>query len=342
MFDDTWFQELPPEIKCLWFYICAKCDNAGVWKRNERLAEFQIGSKIDFDSVVEKLNAGKERIRVLETGDWHLTDFIAFQIGNLGGEHLTNLQKSCKNLLSSYSEKGLSLTGKLPVVIGYRYKGKGKGKGKKESNKGGVGVKEKEKTKTTDFGLKAAFDDVWASYPRRLGKNAAERHFRASVRNPEDLANLKKAIANYCRQIQERKTETNYIKHGSTFFNNWQDYIELFENEQDPQKLKDLARLKKVLGRDPYPPDRDGSYGAVPPADTPELRAARSRSDMVMTLTTSMRGMPKDDPDRAWWRAYVGVLISPAEKDKSPEKIYSELVALGGAPKINLLDGGKK
>ena len=148
----------------------------------------------------------------------------------------------------------------------------------------------------------------------------------------------KKAIANYCRQIRERNTETEYIKHGSTFFNNWRDYVDLYENERDPQTLKDLARLEQVLGRKPFPQGVDGSIGAVLPADTPELRAARERSDLVMTLTAAMRAMPKTDPDRAWWRAYVGALISPAEKDKNPETLYTELVAMGGVPKINLLE----
>ena len=181
------------------------------------------------------------------------------------------------------------------------------------------------------------FEAVWATYPRRMGKKAAEAHFRASVLNLEDLANIKKAIANYCRQIRERNTETEYIKHGSTFFNNWRDYVDLYENERDPQTLKDLARLEQVLGRKPFPQGVDGSIGAVLPADTPELRAARERSDLVMKLSSAVRAISKTDPDRAWWMSYVSALISPAEKDKSPEKLYDELVALGGAPKINLL-----
>lgn len=67
------------------------------------------------------------------------------------------------------------------------------------------------------------FASLWDTYPKRLGKKNALRHFKASVKTPEDYANIKLALANYKRQTAGKELE--YIKNGDTWFNNWQDYV---------------------------------------------------------------------------------------------------------------------
>lgn len=77
---DEWYQDLPLVYKCLYKYLCDNCDNAGVWKLNKRLAEFQIGEKIDWDRVPELFGG---RLYVISDGKWWLTKFIPFQYGEL-------------------------------------------------------------------------------------------------------------------------------------------------------------------------------------------------------------------------------------------------------------------
>ena len=36
---------------------------------------------------------------------------------------------------------------------------------------------------------------------------------------------IQKAVDNYIQYLKDNKTEDKYIKHGSTFFNNWEDYL---------------------------------------------------------------------------------------------------------------------
>ena len=105
------------------------------------------------------------------------------------------------------------------------------------------------------FDLNTAFIQCWAMYPRRLGRKAAEKHFRASVKTLDDLSDIKKSIQNYSRQIQENGTEMRYVKMGSTFFNNWQDYVELYANEKPKltpaqQSAVDRATTKFETARD--------------------------------------------------------------------------------------------
>ena len=48
-----WFMSLSVEMKCLWIYLCDNCDNAGVWRINKKLAEVQIGKKIDWKKAIK-------------------------------------------------------------------------------------------------------------------------------------------------------------------------------------------------------------------------------------------------------------------------------------------------
>ncbi len=69
------------------------------------------------------------------------------------------------------------------------------------------------------------FESLWGKYPKKDGRRAAERHFRASVKTDQDWRDINTAIDNYLDYIKNAKVEKQYIKNGSTFFNNWRDWI---------------------------------------------------------------------------------------------------------------------
>lgn len=79
-FDEAWYGDLSIEHKIAYEYVWARADNAGVWSPNFRLADFQIGKKIDWKSLPEK--TGK-RIQILPSGPWVLVGFVETQCGNL-------------------------------------------------------------------------------------------------------------------------------------------------------------------------------------------------------------------------------------------------------------------
>ncbi len=78
--DDPWFMDLPLKYKLFWLYICDKCDNAGAWQPNIRLATAQIGESLE---LAEVLRVFSERIVQLDDGKLFITKFIPFQYGNL-------------------------------------------------------------------------------------------------------------------------------------------------------------------------------------------------------------------------------------------------------------------
>lgn len=71
------------------------------------------------------------------------------------------------------------------------------------------------------------FSFLWKQYPKRVGSKHAERHFLASVKTEKDWENIQTALLNYLRS---GNVKNGFIQNGSTWFNQWQDWIE--PNEQ--------------------------------------------------------------------------------------------------------------
>lgn len=80
--DDPWFRKLSPKLKCLWQYICDRCDGAGVIDLDVELASFQIGTKISTDDMRELSG----RVEHLACGKWWIVRFVQFQYGRLSSE----------------------------------------------------------------------------------------------------------------------------------------------------------------------------------------------------------------------------------------------------------------
>ena len=66
------------------------------------------------------------------------------------------------------------------------------------------------------------FEALWVKYPNRQGKKDALRHYKASVLTDQNRTDIEQALNNYlqCKQVKE-----GFIKNGSTWFNQWQDWV---------------------------------------------------------------------------------------------------------------------
>lgn len=197
--NDPWHRkELTPVYKCFWDYINAKCDRSGVWKVDMDQASFFINSEVDATEALKVL--GAKRVHVLNPEYWQILGFIPFQFGKLSEDcraHKDVLALiACHRVSKGYS-KGINTL-----------KDKDKEEDKDREGMGG-----------------GRFDVIWSRYPRRLGRKEAERHFKASVKTTQDWLDIQKALENYITQIRHEKIQDEFIKHGSTWFNNWRDYV---------------------------------------------------------------------------------------------------------------------
>lgn len=78
-------------------------------------------------------------------------------------------------------------------------------------------------TKDVSFANIEHFETVWKLYPNRQGKKHAIRHFLATVKTEKDFNDIQTAVRNYLRCD---RVKNGYIQNGSTWFNDWQSWIE--------------------------------------------------------------------------------------------------------------------
>ena len=77
----------------------------------------------------------------------------------------------------------------------------------------------------------AEFERLWERYPRKQGKKDALRHYIASRKNGTEYETISNGLDNYIAYVTASKTETRYIKQGSTWFcqHCWDDEYQITE-----------------------------------------------------------------------------------------------------------------
>ena len=80
IWDKEWFMELSLVKKCLVRYVFDKCDAAGIWSPNWKLASMYIGEAV---SEKDLLETGNGLFCKLENGKFFVLKFCSFQYGTL-------------------------------------------------------------------------------------------------------------------------------------------------------------------------------------------------------------------------------------------------------------------
>jgi len=224
---NKWFRKLKPEIKIFWFYIISNCDSVGVWEEDLELASFIIGYDYNREKLIENLS---NRITIINNKKWWVVDFCIFQYGILQDNLKNKPHASYLNLLRKHSlyEDYVKTIGSLK---------------EKEQEKEQDKDKEKEQEKSKNKETEKWHNDLWESYPRKEGKREAYAHLRASIKSFSDYEDCKKSIKNYTEKVASKCSDTQYIKMGSTFFNNWRDYVDW----EDLQPVRNPNRVPRDI-----------------------------------------------------------------------------------------------
>jgi uncharacterized phage protein (TIGR02220 family) len=108
--DDPWFRSLSPVMKCIWIFLCDRCDNAGVWKKDFEIMQFFIGQPIEPDKALAVFNDNKKRIVPIGEDKWLICKFAIFQY--------SNNPKMYKHINDLCVKHGLDID---TLFIGYQY-----------------------------------------------------------------------------------------------------------------------------------------------------------------------------------------------------------------------------
>lgn len=103
--DKAWFRKLSPELKCIWMFLCDRCDHAGVWEIDWDALEFFVGIKTLPANLIEAFDGKLEQF-----GDkLVITGFADFQYGSLNPDN--RVHKSVLERLKKVTpNKGLKRT----------------------------------------------------------------------------------------------------------------------------------------------------------------------------------------------------------------------------------------
>lgn len=230
--DDPWFFELDAPHKLAWIFLLDRCNHAGIWNVNLKLMEVYVGFRPSVDVF-------QGRVKVLGDQKWFIPKFIEFQYGALNPAN-----RAHQSVISILRKEGAYNDLTRPLQ-GHKDMDKEKDLVK---DKGGVG------------GPTFDFEALWAQYPKKDGRRAAERHFRASVQSVEDWGRIQKALANYLKHVAGK--ELQYIKNGSTWFNNWTDWVEWKGDSNGKQSQRSYG--DQLLEQASERKLREGELGQVP------------------------------------------------------------------------------
>lgn len=152
---DKWFRNLSPTHKLGYGYLLDNCDASGVIELDADLAEFQIGTEVDWNGLVE---ASEGRIEVLPNGRYWLTKFVEFQYGVLSEQC-----KPHKHVLDLLEKHGVSQRVSKGYPKGmdtHKEKEKEKEEEKDKVLEGGCGGKQKPRLEAT---AQSRFLSLWNS-----------------------------------------------------------------------------------------------------------------------------------------------------------------------------------
>ena len=89
--------------------------------------------------------------------------------------------------------------------------------------------KNKPANKLADSELQQRFDNLWEQYPNKKSKPKAFTAYKKAIKEGTTDDEILKGIENYKQEIEIKRTDKQYIAHGSTWFNQkrWLDEYDL-------------------------------------------------------------------------------------------------------------------
>ena len=188
-----WFRKLPPTEKAAYIFLLTQCDAVGVWIPDKELAEFIIGSKVDWELLLKESN---KNIEILNNGKWWFVDFCDFQYGELTPDcppHRKYIYLLKKHGLLQRVSEGYQ-KGNERVVDTLQ---------EKEEEKEEEKEKEKEKEETYAPGVKmkpSAYADMCRRFGKKVIDNYIERISDYQKSNRKRYGDIPATIKNWMRR----------------------------------------------------------------------------------------------------------------------------------------------
>jgi hypothetical protein len=130
---------------------------------------------------------------------------------------------------------------------------------------------DKKKTPSSNT-LEYRFDELWKLYPKKQGKQSALKAYKKAVKDGTTDDQIKSGIQSYIQYLKKEQTDVQFIKQGSSFFNqrSWEDDWSSGSYTPEPPvpktQTKAAAALREIR-------DEMALYPGVPLEEAAELAA---------------------------------------------------------------------
>lgn len=225
--DKAWFRVLDAKWKCVWIFLCDRCDHAGVWDIDEAAFDHFIGQRISIPDVLQQFG---DRVQLVGKEKLLVVGFLDFQYGTLNPEN--RVHASVLTRLAKLQIKGLAR-----ALQGSKDKDKEKDKDK---------AKDKDKDPWFEIFEKLAKKYRTLFPGTTTGPNAFDR-FKEQFPVGSDVAPFDTSMDHYRKVLnvqtwrQPKTTVATYLgtKTSGQF---WRDYIMMPEMPANsgPQSLDDI------------------------------------------------------------------------------------------------------
>lgn len=211
--DSDVFLDMPLSTQALYFHLAMRADDDG-FVNNPRKIQRMIGCGDDD----LKLLMAKQFLLVFETGvvvikHWKIHNYIR------NDRYKPTMYQDEMQQITENSNRAYEKTG-MPVGIP---------DGNQMDTQIRLGKvredKVREEDNITPSGVETEFKALWDKYPRKEGKQAAFKAYKKARKDGIPAETIEAGINRYIAHIAAQKTERQYIKQGSTWFNGrcWED-----------------------------------------------------------------------------------------------------------------------
>jgi len=203
--EKAWFRKLEPKMKCVWLFLCDRCDHAGIWEVDDDAFCYFIGENISKDEILKKIG---DKIEFIEDNKLIIKGFIDFQYGKLNP--LNRVHQSVIQRLEKIAPY-------KPLISPLE------GAKDKDKEKDILCIKKGEYEGKTKNILRNNIETLCATYPNKEEIKSGTELFVKEIHDAIMLSNLEKAIKNYVSTCESR--DQDFIKKLSSFHKVWKEWI---------------------------------------------------------------------------------------------------------------------
>jgi hypothetical protein len=241
--DQPWFRQLNPKLKCVWMYLVDRCDFAGIWHIDMDAISFYIGQKVTLDEILENFD-----VLNLNDGTLFIRKFFKFQY-----QHTKDSFIAKKRALERLTRLGLvdSKGDPLPS-LGVDYPYTTPSVGGQSPDCLSISISSSSSISSSISISKSPhfdFETLYKAYPLKIGKKRGLAACKTHVKTTKDYDRLKLAIEKYTKHVSDSKIEKQYIKHFDSFMSAWEDWIEEDAGHTLPPKNPTLSLRERLIAR---------------------------------------------------------------------------------------------